>query len=58
LPHFANDYMRRQPHTMGLFDGPARKTYLLRLKNPDVLAELEPGQSEAWRRAGMGVLRE
>lgn len=44
-------------HTFGLYDGIARKIYYLRLKNPDVLKEFEPRQSEAWRRLDVAILQ-
>jgi uncharacterized protein (DUF1015 family) len=54
---FTNEYLRQHPHTMGLFDGAGRKLYLLRLKNLDVLAALEPGHSEAWRQLDVAILQ-
>ncbi|HEY7089219.1 MAG TPA: DUF1015 domain-containing protein [Tepidisphaeraceae bacterium] len=45
------------PHTFGLYDGATRKSYKLQLKNLDVLAKLEPNQSEAWRRLDVAILQ-
>lgn len=44
-------------HTFGLYDGATRKVYTLRLKNPDVLAKLEPDQSPAWRQLDVAILQ-
>lgn len=41
----------------GLFDGATRKSYLMRLIKPDVLAEYEPNQSAAWRGLDVAILR-
>lgn len=46
-----------QPHTFGLYDGITRKSYKLRLNNPDVLKPLEPKQSEGWRRLDVAILQ-
>jgi uncharacterized protein (DUF1015 family) len=55
---FARDLLPGQPsHTFGLFDGISRRLYQLRLKNPDVLADLEPGRSEAWRQLDVAILQ-
>lgn len=58
VDEFVRDVMPKQPaHTFGLFDGVTRKVYQLRLKNLDVLKDLEPGQSEAWRRLDVAILQ-
>jgi uncharacterized protein (DUF1015 family) len=44
-------------HVFGLYDGATKKLWLLKLKNDDVLKELEPGQSDAWRRLDVAVLQ-
>jgi uncharacterized protein (DUF1015 family) len=44
-------------HTFGLFDGKTRKLYHLRLLNPDILAPLEPGHSDAWRRLDVAIVQ-
>ena len=44
-------------HTFGLYDGRTRKLYEGRLKNADVLRELEPSQSDAWRRLDVAILQ-
>jgi uncharacterized protein (DUF1015 family) len=48
---------RDPPHTFGLYDGRSKKLYVLRLKNLDVLAALEPSQSVAWRRLDVAILQ-
>ena len=45
------------PHTFGLYDGATKKSYTLRLKNLDVLAALEPLQSQAWRELDVAILQ-
>ena len=43
--------------TFGLYDGKSRRTYTLTLKNPDVLAKLEPDKSDAWRSLDVAILQ-
>jgi uncharacterized protein (DUF1015 family) len=58
LAEFVNRVLPLQPaHTFGLFDGRSRKLYVLRLKDPDALARLEPNQSESWRRLDVAILQ-
>jgi len=58
LPTYANEVLPVQPaHTLGLYDGATRKLYQLNCKNRDVLAPLEPNQSEAWRRLDVAILQ-
>jgi uncharacterized protein (DUF1015 family) len=45
------------PHTFGLYDGATKKSYKLKLKNPDILQPLEPNQSEALRRLDVSILQ-
>jgi uncharacterized protein (DUF1015 family) len=45
------------PHTLGLYDGVTRKSYKLRLKNLDVLKDLAPDHSEAWRHLDVAILQ-
>ena len=47
----------RTPHEFALYVGEKRRLYRLRLKNLDVLKDLEPKQSEAWRRLDVAVLQ-
>ncbi len=54
---FTHDLTKSGVHTFGLFDGQSRKLYTLTLKNPDVLAPLEPTHSEAWRRLDVAILQ-
>ncbi len=44
-------------HTFGLYDGKTKTLYRLSLKNPEVLAALEPAKSEAWRRLDVAILQ-
>lgn len=58
VDEYVRDVMPKQPaHTFGLFDGRSRKVYQLRLNNLDVLKDLEPGQSDAWRRLDVAILQ-
>ena len=50
LPHKA-------PHTFGIYDGKTKHLFELKIKNADVLAKLEPGQSEAWRKLDVAILQ-
>jgi uncharacterized protein (DUF1015 family) len=45
------------PHTIGLFDGKTRKSYKLKLKNPNILQSLEPKQSEGLRKLDVSILQ-
>jgi uncharacterized protein (DUF1015 family) len=45
------------PHTFGLYDGLSGQSYLVRLRNSDVLAALEPGQSSTWRELDVAILQ-
>ncbi len=45
LPDAVHSLAADAPNTFGLFDGKTRKLYTLRLKNPNLLARFEPGQS-------------
>jgi uncharacterized protein (DUF1015 family) len=47
----------RTQHEFALYVGAKRRLYRLRLKNLDVLKDLEPNQSEAWRRLDVAVLQ-
>lgn len=44
-------------HTFGVYDGKANRGYLLRLTNANVLADLEPGQSQDWRELDVAILQ-
>jgi uncharacterized protein (DUF1015 family) len=58
VDEFVNSVLPVQPvHTFGLYDGRARKLYQLTLKNLNVLASLEPGRSDAWRRLDVAILQ-
>jgi uncharacterized protein (DUF1015 family) len=58
VDEFVNNILPLQPaHTFGLYDGRTRKLYQLTLKNLDVLAKLEPNQSESWRRLDVAILQ-
>ncbi|QOV91100.1 DUF1015 domain-containing protein [Humisphaera borealis] len=58
VDEFVRNILPMQPaHTFGLYDGRAKKLYQLACKNPDVLKNLEPGQSEPWRRLDVAILQ-
>lgn len=44
-------------HTFGLYHAAERKLYRLTMIRPDVLAELEPEHSPAWRRLDVAILQ-
>lgn len=44
-------------HTFGLYDGIARKNYILTITNADILAKLEPSQSADWRHLDVAILQ-
>ncbi len=48
---------QRPAHTMGFHDGRTRKTYELRLLKGDVLTNLEPSRSDAWRSLDVAILQ-
>jgi len=52
------DSLDREPaHTFGLYDGRTKKLYHLRMKNPEVLRQFEPKQSDAWRKLDVAILQ-
>ena len=56
VAEYARDVLPRLPaHTFGIFDGKTRKLYELHLKDLDVLAEITPDKSEAWRRLDVAI---
>jgi uncharacterized protein (DUF1015 family) len=58
VDEFCRGVLPKQPaHTFGLFDGRTRKVYQLRLKNLDVLEEMTPDKSPAWRRLDVAILQ-
>lgn len=58
VAQWADEELPRRPaHTFGVYDGRTRRLYELRLKHADVLANLEPGQSESWRRLDVAILQ-
>ena len=55
---WANEELpKKPPHTFGVYDGRTKRLHELRLKHPDVLANLEPGQSDSWRRLDVAILQ-
>ncbi len=55
---YLRDVLPKQPpHTFGLFDGATRKLYELRMRDEDVLHNLQPEQSEAWRNLDVAILQ-
>jgi uncharacterized protein (DUF1015 family) len=58
VAEYVDIQMPLQPaHTFGLYDGRTKKLYQLNCRNPDVLAPLEPNQSDAWRRLDVAILQ-
>jgi uncharacterized protein (DUF1015 family) len=57
LDQFTRGSDGKESHLFGLFDGKTRKSYLLRLKNLDVLQRYEPTKSESWRRLDVAILQ-
>ena len=58
LDEFVNLVLPKQPaHTFGLYDGKTQTLCQLTLKNPDLLAPLEPDKSEAWRKLDVAILQ-
>lgn len=57
LPTVVEMLEHEPAHSFGLYDGRAKKLYMLRLKSPDVLGELEPNQSDAWRQLDVAILQ-
>lgn len=58
VDEFLRNILPLQPaHTFGLYDGATKKLYQLSCTNPDVLRNLEPGQSDAWRRLDVAILQ-
>jgi uncharacterized protein (DUF1015 family) len=58
VANWADETLPHRPgHTFGVYDGKTRRLYELRLKNADVLKDLEPGQSESWRRLDVAILQ-
>jgi len=55
---YIENILPSQPaHTFGLYDGRTKKLYELTVRDPDVLAALEPGQSDAWRALDVAILQ-
>ena len=58
VANWANEELpRKAPHTFGIYDGKSKRLYELKLKNADVLAKLEPSQSDAWRKLDVAILQ-
>jgi uncharacterized protein (DUF1015 family) len=58
LAAWARDELpKKPPHTFGIYDGRSKRLYELKFTNPDVLKDLEPTQSEAWRRLDVAILQ-
>ena len=58
VDEFIQNVLPSQPaHTFGLYDGQEKRVYQLTLKNPDVLRQLEPNHSDAWRRLDVAILQ-
>jgi uncharacterized protein (DUF1015 family) len=57
LPDVAANIAAGSGHTFGLYDAKGKATYILTLKNEDVLKRLAPERSEAWRRLDVAILQ-
>jgi uncharacterized protein (DUF1015 family) len=57
LPDVATSIAAGSPHTFALFDGVSKASYILTLKNHDVLAKLSPDHSDAWRKLDVAILQ-
>ena len=57
MPEIVESLSHDPPNMFALYDGQAKRVYHVRIKNPDVLRDLEPGQSEAWRRLDVAILQ-
>jgi uncharacterized protein (DUF1015 family) len=56
LPDVAANIAAGSPHTFGLYDAKGKATYILTLKNENVLQRLAPERSDAWRRLDVAIL--
>jgi uncharacterized protein (DUF1015 family) len=55
---YARDILPKRPaHTFAFFDPKTKKTYELLCKDADVLKDLEPNQSPAWRKLDVAILQ-
>ena len=58
LPHWVDVTLPMSPaHTFGLYDGRTGRLYQLTCRNPDVLKDVEPTHSDAWRRLDVAILQ-
>jgi uncharacterized protein (DUF1015 family) len=58
LPHYIDVTLPKQAAaTFGLFDGKTRKTHQITFLNSDVLKDLEPNRSPAWRQLDVAILQ-
>jgi uncharacterized protein (DUF1015 family) len=58
LVEFTDEHLpKTAPHTMGLYDGATRTLYEIRPRDPDVLKNLEPDRSPAWRKLDVAILQ-
>ena len=45
------------PNSFGLLDGKTKKIYLVTVTNLDVMKQIEPNQSDAWRKLDVAILQ-
>ena len=58
LPHWVDVTLPMLPaHTFGLYDARTGRLYQLTCRNPDVLRDVEPAHSDAWRRLDVAILQ-
>ncbi len=58
LVEFTDEHLpKTAPHTMGLYDAATRKLYEIRPRDPDMLKNLEPNHSPAWRKLDVAILQ-
>jgi uncharacterized protein (DUF1015 family) len=57
LPEVAANIAAGSPHTFGLYDAKGKATYILKLKNENVLQRLAPERSDGWRRLDVAILQ-
>jgi uncharacterized protein (DUF1015 family) len=58
LAEFAQDVLPRRPaHTMGMYDAKNKDLYILTVKDPELLAKLEPDRSAAYRHLDVSILQ-
>jgi uncharacterized protein (DUF1015 family) len=58
LATWANDELpKKPPHTFGVYDGRSKRLYEMHFNDIDILKQLEPTQSDAWRHLDVAILQ-